>query len=227
MRFLIREQPYESLLSSGRFRYEEDGRPTGAVEHWRLTSESSGYRILRVDLDARAATSGDSFLYHLLLNRIGMPERLNFRFYGGDGHTVTGTVLVEPATITVSREVDGERFDDDLDVRTLAVPWVFWFPSSIGLGLLAEVARANRSVSGVTLNPERAFALEQSSVAFEWEYDELLTVMNNQVRTLPVTIKWRHQQRRVWIDGDDHPLKMQRDRLLAIETRYVNNRTRA
>ena len=223
MRFLVHEQPYESLLASGRLRYEEAGLPTGAVETWRLTHERSGFRILRVDLDARDAPSGDSYLYHLVLNRHGLPERLNFRFFGGNGHTVSGTVLLEADAITASREVNGERFEDELDVRSLAVPWVFWFPSSIGLGLLAAVARNNRAINSVTLDAEQDFALVQASVAFEWEYDELLTLMDAPVRTLPVTIKWRHQERCVWIDAGDHPLKMQRDNLVAIETRYIRH----
>ena len=76
MRFIIHELPYERPLLSGRLRYERDGVPSGAVESWRLTAAVDGYRFLRVDVDAREAPSGRSWLYHLTLNPAGLPDRV-------------------------------------------------------------------------------------------------------------------------------------------------------
>ena len=53
MRFIVKEQDYEKPIGAGLMRYELDGVPTGAVEHWRLTEATEGYEVLRVDLDAR------------------------------------------------------------------------------------------------------------------------------------------------------------------------------
>ena len=72
MRFIIHELPYERPLLAGRLRYERDGQPTGAIEFWRLTDAVDGYRFLRVDLDARDAASGRSWLYHATLDAAGV-----------------------------------------------------------------------------------------------------------------------------------------------------------
>ncbi|MGB4873356.1 MAG: hypothetical protein WBP47_25115 [Candidatus Promineifilaceae bacterium] len=42
MRFIIKEQSYEQVIAAGQYRYERDGRATGAVEHWRLTAVTDG-----------------------------------------------------------------------------------------------------------------------------------------------------------------------------------------
>ena len=94
MRFIIHELPYEKPVAAGRFRYEQNSQATGAVEHWRLTTAVDDYHFVRVDLDARAATSGHTYLYHLVLNPAGRPERLHYRFWT-TGVEVTGNILLD------------------------------------------------------------------------------------------------------------------------------------
>jgi hypothetical protein len=91
MRFIIHEQPYEKVVAAGELRYEQEGVTTGAVEHWRLTTAVDSYQFLRIDLDARSAPSGQSTLYHLVLNENGRPERLRFRQWSGE-HKIAGNL---------------------------------------------------------------------------------------------------------------------------------------
>ena len=81
MRFLLREQAYEKPMAAGKLRYESSAGPTGAVEAWRLSAVEGDYRFLRVDLDAREAASGNSYIFHLTLNGQNRPERLQFRLW--------------------------------------------------------------------------------------------------------------------------------------------------
>ena len=93
MRFSIHELPYETPLAAGQWRYEQDGEPTGAVEAWRLTAAQDGWSIWRVELDARAAASGRSTLYHLLLDADGRPAQLRYRLWRGAAQT-SGTARI-------------------------------------------------------------------------------------------------------------------------------------
>ncbi len=232
MRFIIRELPYEKPLAAGALRYEIDGQATGAVEKWRLTSAVSGYRFLRVDLDAREASSGHTHLYHLVLNENGRPERLTYRFWGDDLQ-IAGNVLLENETLTASRQVNGVRHEDDIEFQAQCG---FWFPSSIGLGLLANCAQggeppADGVVATVTLappiedqpaGPDAAFALVPAEVRFQMGRDAEMTLMGKVVSVRPFTMRWHDQERTIWLDEHNWPLKMRRgDGLTAVETRYV------
>lgn len=232
MRFIIRELPYEKPLAAGSLRYEFEGRATGAVEKWRLTSAVSGYRFLRVDLDAREAESGHSHLYHLVLDENGRPERLSYRFWGA-GLQVSGNVLLENETLTATRRVNGDRHEDLIDFQSHCA---FWFPSSVGLGLLANCAQGSEppgdgSVTAVTLAvtfdngriaAEAAFALVSAEVHLTMGLPEQIPLMGEAVTVRPLAISWQDQERTIWLDAHNWPIKMRRgDGLTATETRYV------
>lgn len=132
MRFIIHEQPYEKPIMAGKYRYELDEQPTGAVETWRLTAAAEGYRFLRVDLDAREAASGHTYLYHALVGSDGFVERLQYRFWTdvSGGLQVTGDVVLEPNSVSATRTVNGKASEQVLE---LPIGYRFWFPSVAGL----------------------------------------------------------------------------------------------
>lgn len=215
MRFILREQGYERPVASGKLVYERDGQPTGALENWRLTEAVEGYRFLRVDLDARAAASGNSSLFHLTLNPQGQPERLLFRFFGTSGQ-VKGTVLFEDHLLTVVRELpEQERQEDEL------VASYFWFPSTVGLGLLAGLAGEGQVVA-VMLDAAAHFAPRFVTLHYHEGQPEIVELMGKQWDTRPLTLAWADQTRTLWLDVYRQPLLMKRqDGLCGRETRYV------
>ena len=222
MRHLIHELPFERRLAAGQFTYHKDGEPTGAVESWRLTQAADDYRFLRVDLDGRAS-SGDSYLYHAVLTDAGQLERLTFRFWG-QGVKVNGTVLLEDDGLTISREVsrldETERLEEEIESR---LP--FWFPSTMGLGLLARQFEEPASgVAAVMLDVNDGFALCQQTIAIEIGQEEEVAVGRQTFVTRPCSINWPGQQRTVWISQTTPgwPLKMDRpDGLTAIARRFT------
>lgn len=219
MRFLIRELPYEKLAAAGRLQYEQDGRPTGALESWRLTTAPDGYRFLRLDLDARAAASGQTTLYHLTLNPEGRAERLAFRSWG-DGREAQGNVLLEERQVTLA--VNRQEGRQEMEI-TLPASYAFWFPSTTGLGLLAPYAEQNDAVLAAAL--DKTLTLYQTEVRFTWGGSETLTITGESRPTRSLTICWRDQERTIWVDEYGRPLKMQRDDgLMALETRYIRHR---
>jgi hypothetical protein len=241
MRFIIRELSYETPVASGQLRYERNGEPSGAVESWRLTSAVSGYRFLRVDLDAREAPSGRSTLYHLVLNESGRPERLTYRYWDSavtDGGTkIMGNVLLEEEVLTATREVNGIRYEDSVEFQAGCG---FWFPSAVGLGLLANCAQGGVPSAGgtsdgttmaVTLESPRddqdveaecAFALFRTEVDLSTGATEQLEVMGRSLLANPLNICWQDQERTIWLDEYNWPIKMRRDDgLTAVETRYI------
>ncbi len=224
MRFIIKEQPYEKLLAAGMWRYERDGRATGAVEHWRLTEAAAGYRFLRVDLDARDAESGHTYLYHALLNEDGRIERLKYRFWGS-GIQVRGDVLLDPETVTASREVNGVS-----ESETLKMPagYGFWFPSAEGLGLAAQLpgvvtipAAALNSVAGGpdTLAVARVELTRYMAITDFVEEN----VAGQKVWVSPRRVAWNGRERMVYLRQDDgRPVKMVReDGLTAVAVRHI------
>lgn len=220
MRFIIRELAYEKVVAAGRLQYEQDGRPTGAVESWRLTTATPDYCFLRVDLDAREAESGHTYLYHLTLAADGRPERLQYRYWGG-GLQVTGNVLLEAREVTATRMINDERFEEEV---TVPAGYGFWFPSSIGLGLLAH---REGTVTGVTLHaavdqPAAAFQLLVVEAQVTPGETETITLMERIVVARSCTIQWAGQKRSLWLDEHHWPVKMRRhDGLTAVATRYI------
>ena len=218
MRFIIREQEYESPRSAGLLRYQVDGALTGAVEEWRLTAAAGGYQFLRVDLDAREATSGDSYLYHLALDPAGNPLRLKFRYFN-TGTQVNGDLQIDERSALLSREVNGTRLEDE---QNLQPNWGFWFPSTVSLGLLAAAAGDGEQLWAIGLEKESAFGMRAVRAQLDWEQEEELDVAGQRLTVRPCSIRWDGQSRKVWLDGDYWPVKMLRpDGLEAVESRYI------
>ena len=220
MRTLIRELPYERPVAAGRYRYERDGEPTGAVESWRLTAAQEGYRFLRVDLNAQAAPSGDSYLYHLTLDAAGRPNRLSFRFFGS-AFRAGGNLLFSEDTVTLARTVDGRRLEEE---RELTSEFAFWFPATAGLALLAEKADDGEIVPAVTLDKDEQFALRLVDLHIRPGSSQPHVIMGKEIDLRPLTLSWAEQQRTIWVDQHNWPLKMERERLTAVETRYIRYR---
>jgi hypothetical protein len=219
MRFIIHELPYEQPIVAGTLRYAQDGQPTGALEHYRVTSAVDGYRFIRVDLDARAAPSGRSSLYHLTLNPASCPEQLKYRFWA-DGLEVSGVVVWEGGQLTAARDVDGVRHEDE------APDAAFWFPSAMGLTLLRSWAGAHE-VPGVTLeqataDPTRVMGLVATTVSVATLPPLEVEVTGEMIPARGMEARWGDQTRRVWSHPDGWPLKIWRnDGLTAVATQLV------
>ncbi|MCO5184412.1 MAG: hypothetical protein M9928_19830 [Anaerolineae bacterium] len=220
MRFLVHEQPYEKRLAAGLLRYSLNGEPVGTNEAWRLTQAPDGFTVLRVDLDSRSAESGNSYLYHLVSDGDGAPQRLTYRFYGGDGTVVKGNVLFEADGTTNSREVNGSRYEDEFSGNG-----VFFFPSSVGLALLARYPQVETAWT-LNMYDEEKLAELFGLVAFRPKITtvdrQTVTIGHTQHNARHVTIAWGDQTRRLWLSDDGWTLKMQRDDgLTALETRTI------
>jgi hypothetical protein len=212
MRSIIHEQSYERPLLAGQLRYLRDGRPTGAVESWRLTTAAQGFRFLRVDLDGRDAPSGRSYLYHLTLNAIGRPEQLKYRPWAG-GLEVSGAVIFEDDQLIAIRQVNGDMYEDT------AAGEAFWFPSGAGLSQLLWSVGETR---GMTLQPETnepstVMALMEAEVAIELGTAQTLAITDELLPVRPLSVSWADQQRIVWLDSDGRPLRLWRDDGLTAE----------
>lgn len=222
MRFLVKEQRYEKQIAAGQFRYELDGEPTGAVETWRLNKAMDGYEILRVDLDAREAESGHSYVYHLVRQANGHPERLAYRFWGdceSVGHLeIEGTLLFEEQSILGTRSVNGVTYAEDMDIKRGIG---FWFPSTIGLGLAANM----KSGTAVTLNSiisgRETLALQQIDMQVTPVVDDLvdIEIAGKTIKATSWQLTWNNHTRFVMRDEHGWPVHMQReDQLTAVET---------
>lgn len=242
MRFLIREMDYEVRLAAGKLRFEQNGQSTGAVEEWRLNAAVEGYRFLRVDLDAREAQSGQSTLYHLILNPAGQPERLKFRF-DGNKTSIVGDVMFLGDQITLTHIENGERTEQDFELDSLTKKVdhcsdrsTFWFPSTLGLSLLAGIHTSPDCIcrrgtitltqpgrSDVNLN--QSLFLIRREVSLQSYKQEEVVVGRESIAARPLTISWQDQIRRIWLDESSNlPLRLERqDGLTAIETRYIRN----
>ena len=217
MRFIIHELPYERPLLAGRLRYERDGVPTGAVESWRMTSAMDGYRFLRVDLDAREAPSGRSYLYHVTLNPAGLPEQLKFRLWG-DGLDAGGTAVWEGSEVIVARNVNGTAYEDE------ASGSAFWFPAGSGLAMLAVCIGETNGLTMATdtSDPAGLMAMVETPVDIVLAAAESEIVSNELLTVRPLEVRWADQQRTVWLDGERRPLRLLRgDGLTATAERLI------
>ena len=172
MRFIIKEQPYEQVIAAGQYRYERDGRATGAVEHWRLTAVTDGYQFLRVDLDARAAPSGHTYLYHAVVNPDGQVERLKYRLWeqAAGGLQVVGDVVLAETAVTATHTFNGE---DSEQVVDLPKGYRFWFPSVAGLHFAGW--RGNEPKTAVTLHGQIGGPDTLAVQLVDFEYFMLIT----------------------------------------------------
>ena len=227
MRFIIREQPYEKPIMAGEYRYELDGQPTGAVETWRLTAAAEGYRFLRVDLDARAAASGHTYLYHALVAADGRVERLQYRFWTqvAGGLQVTGDVVLESDSVSATRTVNGKTFEQVLD---LPKGYRFWFPSVAGLHFAGW--RGNEPKTAVTLNGKVGDENTLAVQVVDFEYFMMITdfiemtAVGKLHKYTPCKLSWGEGNWRI-IQRDwenSWPLGMMRnDGLTAVAVRYT------
>jgi hypothetical protein len=230
MRFIIHELPYETPVAAGLFRYERDGQqPTGLQEHWRLTTAVDGYRFLRVDVDGQGTAAGESALYHLTINPAGRPERLQFLYWNAAGDGVSGNVLFEETVIAVTRDMNGERIEEEVAV---AAGYGFWLPSAAGLGLLVEGEQRMGGMERidtegelkrmvVTLDGARGFGLVAAEVRLSGSVAETVWVMGKAVTAERVTLFWGERPYTLWLDEHRWPLKVEEGGGTAVESRYI------
>ena len=218
MRFLLHEQPYETPIAAGQLHYHQDGTPTGAVEHWRLNQALDGYRFLRVDLDGRSS-SGNSYLFHLVIAADGRPERLRFHFWRA-GWDVDGNLTFAPDSVTLSATKNGRRWEDD--VSTTPNP-AFWFPASMGLSLLATAVSAGTTPAVTLQVQDDSCRLLATEITLTAQAQAGITIGRQSYAATPVTVQWQDQARTIWLDEHDLVLKMARpDGLTAVANRYIH-----
>lgn len=207
MRFVIHEQPYEQPLATGQFRYLQNGEPTGAIESWRLSAAVDGYRFLRVDLDARAAESGRSYLFHMVLNPDNRPEQLKYLVFA-QGLSISGAIVWEADDLAGARTVNDTTFED-------VVPrGEFWFPSVMGLSILSDgtvSSSAPVELPGATLQTAwdevaGAFRLYHTPV---WLAKET-TVAADGSDLMHLQVMWSDEKRELWLGSDGYPLRLSR-----------------
>lgn len=211
MRFLLREQPYEKIKAAGTLSYELDGQQTGAAEHWRYSALPTGHFLLRVDLDARPA-SGDSFLYHTLLNSHNQIENVRWRYFGPNGRA-QGQVLFEAGHLISIREINGTRYEEE---EPLTNHTTFFFPSSVGLWQLQHHPHSQALLTLLAYQwptPADFMRLQRLHMGLE---------VGIKRQILLSTITWTGEWRKVWFNEAGWPLKMERpDGLQAISTHLV------
>jgi hypothetical protein len=220
MRFLIREQSFERLAAAGRLVYELEGQPTGLVEAWRVTDVADGYRFWRIDLDARKTPSGNSYLYHVVLNRSGQPVRIKFRAFGLQ-LAAQGDVIVDDTAVTVVRHVNGHSFEDVINRPPMVAPW---FPAAGGLALLAAQAIDASEIGAVMVEPSAPANAERQVVEFVWWQEDQVPVSGSMIPARHCSIRWSGKQRDLWLDAYGWPVKMVRgDGVAALESTYIRH----
>jgi len=218
MRFIIREQEYEKLIASGKFRYEMQDRVTGAYESWRQTSVTSGFGFIRVDLDRRETLEAATTLFHLALSPGDGPVRLKFRHFE-QMKEIDGDVQIQEGNVTLSRQINGRRYDDELEVEP---GFRFWFPSTIGLSMLCKQNIKEGSFTAIGLDPEENFRLVEKTVTLEWQEKERLTVAGRSTVAQRCLIVTDEETNVVWLDEFQWPIALQdADGERAIETQPI------
>ena len=205
MRFLLREQAYEKPIAAGRLRYEQAGEPTGAIEHWRMTHALDGHKFLRVDLDGRKS-SGNSFLFTLLLNQQGRPENFRWRFFNKE-MKARGQLLFHDELVTAVRSLERDRFEFE---RPFSAKTAFFFPAAVGLRLLKDIGSTDEVI---TLDMH----------AQENDFMKLSALEMNISQNDTLKVAWADQTRELWLNADGWPERMERqDGLTAVAERFLN-----
>lgn len=236
MRFIIKEQPFETVIAAGEYRYEQNGRATGAMEQWRLTAVTDGYQFLRVDLDARAAPSGHSYLYHAVVNSDGQVERLKYRFWdqAAGGLQIVGDVVLQETAVSATRTLNGQDSEQVID---LPKGYRFWFPSVAGLHFAGW--SGNEPKTAVTLNGKIGGPDTLAVQVVDFTYHMLITdYMERKIagqlrKYVPHKLAWNDQQRIIWRSYDESrwPLGMVKvgagyqEELTAVATRHIQYKT--
>ncbi len=207
MRLLLTEQPYETALAGGQFRYERSGQPTGAIEYWRLSCTPEQDVIARIDLDGRAS-SGDSYLYHWLHDAAGAPLNLRFRFFNA-AWNISGQVLFEPNSLTLSRTVNGRKWIETQE-WSAAVP--FLLPCTLGLKWAWE--KVGDSAECLTLN-----TLQRDHARHFFALQTVHLVTQPLDAAGYTRLEWEDQVRELWFRPDNWLAQMRRqDGLTAVAT---------
>ncbi|NDJ52007.1 MAG: hypothetical protein GYB68_02845 [Chloroflexi bacterium] len=117
MRILQEMSPDETIVSQGRYEYQQDGAPTGQLETWQISQRSDGAEIVRADVDARSIGRA-SLLTHFVRLPDGRPEVLRMRF-GTDTERAAAEYQFEPDMVQVARQSTGyPRRYDKLDMAS-------------------------------------------------------------------------------------------------------------
>ena len=217
MRFLVREQGYERAVAAGQLRYSRDGAPTGVVESWRLNEAVQGYRVLRVDLDGRAAGM-NSLLLHLLLDPAGQPERLTFRAWAADGGKLEGNLFFDADQLICGRTRDGARLSDVNLPRPKPLRW--WYPAGTGLAAFAGLPAGTHEL--IYLDPAAEFVPTPIPVTVGEAVADDLVERDRPVPARKRTITWTQQMRTIWFDEHNWPRRIDAGAWQADEIRYVH-----
>ncbi|MGH2537697.1 MAG: hypothetical protein ACRDHL_09915 [Candidatus Promineifilaceae bacterium] len=218
MRFLIHEQPGERPLAGGSFRYEQDGRPTGAWEHWRLSELAGGYSFLRLDLDERQTPSGRSLLGHAMLSPAGgTVERLKLSLFGPQVEIIAD-VQTGREGVTLHQQVNGRPSLDAFEADQV------WLESALGLWLLALAPTvAGEALVGLLLVAGRDyFHLQAGPATVAPLGEELLTIAGREVACQLILAVFESREYRLWLDVDGLPAAAGLpDGRMAVETRRL------
>lgn len=138
---------------------------------------------------------------------------------------IIGTVLLEQDAVILTREtIDGRQED----VLPLPSGYLFWFPTTAGLSLLAGKAGVVNQTA-VTLATGASSAgdlmgLVETKVTVDEEPPVKLMVLDAEEEARLISIRWENQERRIGTDAQGWPLKMERDdgltAVLAQRVRY-------
>lgn len=218
MRFLIREQEFETPLASGSFRYEKKGIPTGVVENWRWSKVMNDYTFLRIDLDKRKSDREESILFHLLLNPLGEPERIKARLLSMES-TMLSDISIQEESAFITGEVNGKRVEDE---KTWKRKTVFWFRTVLGFGLLVRTPSEAKELLGMEFNFSTLGLRNQTIAISKTGKTEVLDMGHQKFVARPYLISLDDQSKQIWLDDDDWPIRMDfGNNLMAIDTQPI------
>jgi hypothetical protein len=221
MRFLIREQEFETPIASGRFQYEKEGQPAGVIESWRLTEVINDYSFLRIDLDKRESDQEQSILFHVVLNPAGKPERVKARLISMESSMLSDISIQEQSAL-LTGEINGKRFEDE---KKYGSNTIFWFRTVIGYGLLARNSGIDKKPLGLEFNFRKVSLMNQKIAITEIGTSEVLDKGHGNFVVRPYLISWNNKRKRVWLDDGNWPIKMDfGNNLMATDTQPIRYR---
>lgn len=202
MRLLVSEKGYEQLRVRGAYRYAHADAPTIAMENWRLTGTPFGEQILRIDLDGRPG-SGNTTLYHAILTADWLPVRVTYRRLTADGGRVAGNILAADGVLINRREVDGQRFEEEVPQLPLLLP------SVTGLAWLWRQTAATHGplmfATFDTSDDEPAGHMRLLTLKGGWHNEparaRTVAVGPTPHETTAVALRWGQQERIIWCDA--------------------------
>lgn len=224
MRLLVSEKRYETAVSSGVFRYENGSLPIGIIEKWRMTTISTDFSIVRVDIDQRLF-NGRSYLFHLVLNDKQQPERLVYRYLDerSPQENRTGNVSFTPVNIINRQTYQGKSIQHEQPMQP------FLLPSIIGLGLLAKTEKKNViTLATDGSETEQRLGMTNHQITYQPQRSRNLipiTIGNSQFMTTYLDIMCGSETYTIWCDKTGYPVKMKRpDGIVAVDIRPMRFR---